>query len=650
MSRRTLSLVVFVAAAALFSQTVLFPFVLDDEFLIVSNSFLHQPWSAVQAFAHDFWHGTPMEGGFYRPLVVLSLALNGQGLGWNPWGFHLVNVLLHATNAVLLLGLLLRLKVPATAALLGALLLAVHPAAAWPVGSIVARVDLLPAFFLLLALHALAAGSIAGTGLAFLAAFLSKESAIAFAAIPFLALRAPLLRPAAPRRLAACGAACAAAAGLGLWARVAAGAGLAIPWNRISPITNPMAAMASPDRVRAALRLAGRYLAYLMAPVRFSDSAGYGAGVAGPGWGSPGVLLGTALLALAGAGAFVLWWRRDRIGVFLALALGTFLPTANLLFPNSSLYAQNFLYLPLLGVSLAAADGLGRLDARRTAPTTIAAVILAILAGATIVESRIWSSGTALFTAWSERFPRYPLAWSRLGVARLQAGDVAGSEPALRRALGLFEPNAEAHYNLGVALALSSAPQDPGPTAPNAPPPSGPDAGPARLEEALDHLRRAAVLQPDLVQAHVNASRVLLLLNRPREAEGEARAALGLVPAFTPARLNLAESLFRQERYADALAEFRDMVRLFPQDPNVRSPFVVALLYAGDPEEARRETEAARRDFPDLAWFDFCLARVEARAGHVREARDLLRRARQRDSQTDAWIAQVHDFDGMPKD
>jgi predicted Zn-dependent protease len=143
---------------------------------------------------------------------------------------------------------------------------------------------------------------------------------------------------------------------------------------------------------------------------------------------------------------------------------------------------------------------------------------------------------------------------------------------------------------------------------------------------------------------------VLLLLKRPGEAESEARAALALVPAFTPARLNLAQSLFRQERYADALAEFRDLATLFPQDPNVRSPFIVSLLHAGRPEETRRETEAARRDFPDLAWFDFCLARVEARAGHVPEARELLRRARQRDPQTDAWIAQVHDFDGMPKD
>jgi tetratricopeptide (TPR) repeat protein len=630
MSRRDASLAVFVLAAALFSQTVRFPFVFDDEFLIAGNAFLHAPWSAFTAFAHDFWYGTPMEGAYYRPLVVLSFVLNGKALGWNAWGFHLVNVLLHAANALLLLWLLLRLRVPEPAALLGALLFALHPAAAWPVGSIVARVDLLPAFFVLLAFHALVSGSFALTGLAFLAAFLSKESAIAFAAVPFLALRAPLLPAANRRRVAACAAACTAAIALGLAARAAAGVGIGVSRDRIDPITNPMAVMADADRIRAALRLAGRYLLYLAAPARFSDAAGYGAGVAGPGWGSPGVLLGLAVLAFAGAGAVLLWWRRDRIGLFLALALGTFLPAANLLFPISSLYAQNFLYMPLLGVSLAAGDALGRWDARIPALRRIAAALVALCAVASFFECRIWSSPTALFTAWHDRFPRYALGWSRLGVARLQEGDVAQSEEPLRHALTLFEPNAEAHYNLGVALILSS------------------DATAApRLEEAIDHLKRAAVLQPSLVQAHVDASRALLLLKRPQEAESEARAALAIVPGFGPARLNLAEAIFRQDRYADALAEYRELVRQYPQDPNVRSPFVVSLLHAGDPEEARRETEAARRDFPDLAWFDFCLARVEARAGHMPEARELLRRARQRDPKIDAWIGQVHDFDGM---
>src|SRR3989338_4424026 len=145
-------------AAALHIRTLGFEFVFDDLHLIVNNAFLREPWSPLTAFAHHFWHGTPFGAAYYRPIVTSSLALNGLLLGWGPAGFHLVNVLLHAAKAALLLALVRRLGAPVWAATRGAAPLAVHPAPARPVGSIVARVDLLPAFFVLLAWLALGGG------------------------------------------------------------------------------------------------------------------------------------------------------------------------------------------------------------------------------------------------------------------------------------------------------------------------------------------------------------------------------------------------------------------------------------------------------------------------------------------------------------
>src|SRR5437667_5272664 len=142
---------VTLAAIILYLPTVRFEYVLDDLHLIVNNTFLREPWSPLTAFAHHFWHGTIFGAAYYRPLVISSLALNGRMLGWAPAGFHLVNVLLHAFNAVLVLALARRLGTPAWASFCAALLFAVHPVATWPVASIVARVDLLPALFVLLA-------------------------------------------------------------------------------------------------------------------------------------------------------------------------------------------------------------------------------------------------------------------------------------------------------------------------------------------------------------------------------------------------------------------------------------------------------------------------------------------------------------------
>ena len=76
---------------------------------------------------------------------------------------------------------------------------------------------------------------------------------------------------------------------------------------------------------------------------------------------------------------------------------------------------------------------------------------------------------------------------------------------------------------------------------------------------------------------------------------------------------------------------------------------MVSLIHAGDLKEARARAEEARRAFPQLAWFDFCLARVEARSGHSKAALDLLGRAVARDPQTRDWIGKVPDFAGYPE-
>jgi hypothetical protein len=295
-------LVVALVAAAVHLQTLGFPFVFDDRWLVEHNGFLREGWSVVTSFAHHFWHGTPSEPGYYRPVVVSSLAINGGILGWGPAGFHLVNLLLHAANAVLVLWLLRRLGIGAAASILAALFFAVHPVGAWPVASIVARVDLLPLFFILLATLALVDRRAVLTGGCFLMALLCKESAVAFLGVPLLALRrmrqdcpAPEDGTAARRTTAACAAAAVAALVAYTAMRLAAGVPGPLDPERINLVVNPLAHMPQPGRMLAALALAGRYLLYLLAPIRFSDPAGYGPADAPPTWGTPAVLLGGAI-------------------------------------------------------------------------------------------------------------------------------------------------------------------------------------------------------------------------------------------------------------------------------------------------------------------------------------------------------------------
>ena len=624
-------------AVALHLRTLGFEFVFDDLHLIVNNSFLREPWSPLTALAHHFWHGTPFGAAYYRPIVTSSLALNGRLVGWGPAGFHLVNLLLHAANAALLLELVRRIGAPVWAASCAAAFFAVHPVAAWPVGSIVARVDLLPTLFVLLAWLALQDGKRpALAGLFFLLALLSKESAVAFMAVPILGLRR-MQDPGPPRddrfpvterppwtALLAFGAAAAA----WLMMRRLAGLGVLIAQGLVDPLTNPLGHLPLPSRLWAALALAGRYILYLVVPARFSDPRNYLDPSTLPSSWAPGVLLSVGALLVWGAGIIFLWLRRDRIALPLAFSLASFLPASNILMPIGSLYAQNFLYMPLLGLSLALGDLLGRWPGRSPLlpkPARFAVPVLAILAALSYAETGIWRDGVSLFTAWTARFPHYSLAHSSLGVMLIGRGEAGAAIAPLRQALSITERNPEAHYNLGLALLITE--QDRG----------------AR-EEALSHLRRASELIPDLPPAHVNAAKALLLLERPAEAEAEAREALRLAPGLPPAIANLAEALHRQSRHAEAADAYAELVSLNPEDLDSRSNFVVSLIHSGQVDRARAAAEAARRAFPHLAWFDFCLARVEAMAGRREEALVLLETALARDPAVREWAGKVDEF------
>lgn len=105
---------------------------------------------------NDFW-GTPLSDtgshGSYRPLCVMSFRLNHLLGGFQPWGYHLVNVLLHC----LATGLVVRVArkvfpqscIPVGPAVAG-LLFATHPIHTEAVAGIVGRADLAACNFYLL--------------------------------------------------------------------------------------------------------------------------------------------------------------------------------------------------------------------------------------------------------------------------------------------------------------------------------------------------------------------------------------------------------------------------------------------------------------------------------------------------------------------
>jgi len=114
----------------------------DDDYYVTRN-----PWLSGWTGLRRLW--TPGNTPQYYPLVFTTFWIEHALWGLAPLGYHLVNVLLHAANALLVVRLCRRLEIPG-AFLIGALF-ALHPVHVESVAWVTERKNVLSALFYLLA-------------------------------------------------------------------------------------------------------------------------------------------------------------------------------------------------------------------------------------------------------------------------------------------------------------------------------------------------------------------------------------------------------------------------------------------------------------------------------------------------------------------
>ena len=515
-------------------------FVWDDDDYVTGNETLRDARGLARIWTE--LGATPQ----YYPLVHTTFWIEHHLWGVRPFGYHAVNVLLHAGSALLVWTILRRLRVPG--AWLAAALFGVHPVHAESVAWVAERKNVLSGLLYLGALLAWIrfdeeepAGEQSRRAwtrsmILYVFALLSKTVT---ATLPAAALviawwrRGRITRrdvvPALP------------------FFALGAAAGLLTSWMERFHVgaSGGDWSLTLPERFLVAGRAFWFYLGKLAWPgplmfiyprwkVETWDAAA---------WAWP---LAVAFLLLA------LWALRDRIGrgplaatLFFGATLGPALGFVNVYPMRFSYVADHFQYLASLGPIALAAALLARLD-RRVLFALVPALLLA-LSAVTWRQETAYRDEETLWRRTIAADPRVFLAQNNLGGMLMERGRLDEAEAHLLRAIEIEPSYPEAYDNLGILLDRRG-----------------------RIEEAIEQYRRALRADPRYSYSHNNLGISLAEQGRLDEAIASFREAIRLKPDFARAHFNLGVALARSGDRAGALAALREAARIDPGDADIR--------------------------------------------------------------------------------
>ena len=163
--------------------------------------------------------------------------------------------------------------------------------------------------------------------------------------------------------------------------------------------------------------------------------------------------------------------------------------------------------------------------------------------GVTLMELGRMAEAQAQFETCVRLKPDDPETQNNLGITLYAAGQ---TEPAIARfenAVRLYPGYADAHRNLGRVLARAG-----------------------RTEQAIAHLREALRLKPANPDAHDDLADILMQTGQSEEAGNQYRAALQLRPDDAAAHLGLAALLSADGKWTEAMAEYQTVLRANPKN------------------------------------------------------------------------------------
>ena len=542
------------------------------------------------------WMWTTFHMGHWVPLSWMTLGLDYEVWGMNPFGYHLTSLLLHAANAVVIFALLrqvLALADPNTAeshstdvtlaAAIGALIFAVHPLRVESVAWATERRDVLSGLFFFMSILEYVRsrgttrerrGYLISFGL-FACALLSKATSMTLPAVLLVVNAYPL------RRIGGANGWWSGAAKR-VYRELVPFAALSLATAALSIVAlHPPAQLGAGAKIAVSAYSLGFYLLKEVVPLRLAPLYEMPRHVS---LAEPRFIAGYLFVAALGAAVWI--GSRKRWWGFVAAATAfviVSLPMLGVVQNGPQIAADRYAYHAAPAVVVLAAAGALRLLSRARAGTLgLAAGVVLALGALTWQQSGVWRNSETLWqqvldvdanssiahgmmanvrykqnrvaegVEHSQRAveinPEYADGYNGLGVGLAREGRVKDAIAAYERALSLKPAFDEAETNLGVSLAQEGD-----------------------LAAAIEHYGRALRANPDNSNAHVNWGNALVRLGRPSEAIAHYAEAVRIQPNDTNAETNWGVALALSARYADAVEHFRAALAIDPTNEEAKS-------------------------------------------------------------------------------
>jgi protein O-mannosyl-transferase len=358
-------------------------------------------------------------------------------------------------------------------------------------------------------------------------------------------------------------------------------------------------------------------------------------------WPWPDILIAAAILI--GITVAVLIFARSRPYLLVGWLwfVGTLVPVIGFVQVGVQSMADRYTYLPFIGLFIMAAWLLNDVIVRFSASTNAASasispaaasttsLLLLVFGGAAWAaheQARLWHDSETLFRHTAAVTKNNYLAYNNLGYYLSNRGQTDEAIENYRRAIAIKPDYEDAWNNLGYALAakkqyqeaiqcylqalkfkpdhievhnnLGNALSDVG-----------------QVDEAIPHYEFVLAHKPDHADAHNNYGVVLAMKGQYAQAIEHFQLALRYKPGYASAHSNLGNTYAVQHKFDEAIAEYQKALALTPNDPQAHNNLGNVYSEEGKLDQAVAEYQAALKLNSDNPEACFNLGMAQLRRG-----------------------------------